>query len=141
MTPAELAQVEAAKVALGKATPGPRKYDCGCFYAQCQLNENGQTYEPPIAEMLEGRKSDYEANGIIIAAAPALTRRVIELEAEVQRLKEWQERAVPYLEKEIELCRSVLGIGICTCEVCNDARRRGQELTALITEVQGGEKA
>lgn len=53
-------------------TPGPWVYDSGGFYAQCQLDENGMTYESPIAELLEGRPDDSKGNALLIAAAPDL---------------------------------------------------------------------
>ena len=90
MTPAELAQIEAAKEALPKATPGPwmvRRDDCH-FCSATEIS-NGHRI---IAE------TNREWDSPIIAAAPVLTRRVIELEGEIARLKEWQWKAVPYLD-------------------------------------------
>ena len=57
---------------MSEYTPGPWIYDAGAFYAKCQLNERGMTRESPIAEMLNGREDDYEANARLIAAAPEL---------------------------------------------------------------------
>ena len=53
-------------------TPGPWRYDSGVFYAECQLDESGMTYERPIAEMLEGRPLDTKANARLIAVAPEM---------------------------------------------------------------------
>ena len=55
-------------------TPGPWVYDSGCFYAQCQLDENGMTYESPIAELLDGRPEDAKGNAKLIAAAPMMLK-------------------------------------------------------------------
>jgi hypothetical protein len=51
-------------------TPGPWVYDSGCFYADCQLDENGMSYEAPIAEVLSGRPDDTKANAKLIKLAP-----------------------------------------------------------------------
>jgi hypothetical protein len=60
-------------------TPGPWVYDSGCFYAKCQLDENGQTYETPIAELLEGRPLDTDGNAKLIAASPCLKEALIKI--------------------------------------------------------------
>jgi len=57
-------------------TPGPWIYDSGAFYAECQLDEDGMTYEAPIAALLEGRPFDTEGNARLIAAAPAMLEEV-----------------------------------------------------------------
>ena len=40
-------EAERGLVSLGspKHTPGPWVYDSGCFYARCQMDESGRTYE------------------------------------------------------------------------------------------------
>lgn len=53
-------------------TPGPWIYDSGVFYAACQMDENGMTYEEPIAEMLEGRPFESMGNANLILASPDL---------------------------------------------------------------------
>lgn len=68
-------------------TPGPWLYDTGCFYASCQLDADGMTMEPPLAEMLGGRPDDYDANLRLIAAAPALLQRLQKAEAEADALR------------------------------------------------------
>jgi hypothetical protein len=47
-------------------------YDSGCVYAQCQLDSRGQTCEPPIAGILDGRPDDADGNAKLIAAAPEM---------------------------------------------------------------------
>ena len=53
-------------------TPGLCIYDSGVFYAACQMDENGMTYENPIAQMLEGRPFESRGNANLILAAPDL---------------------------------------------------------------------
>jgi hypothetical protein len=59
-------------------TPGPWVYDSGAFYADCQLGEDGMTYEAPIAELLEGRPSDAKGNAILIAASPMMKELLLD---------------------------------------------------------------
>ncbi len=107
LTPAELAQVEAAKEAL-----------------------------PKIGENSRGVR--YSAQMTLAAAAPVLTRRVIELEAEVQRLKEWQAKAMPYLQNEKTRMQFIdfddgEDMPYCLKDIA--------DIAALIAQAQEGEKA
>ena len=126
-------RIEAALAAADKATPGP--------WAEPYYNDypgdqgwwvhNGKegASEYAVAVTFVGNpRAEHDAT--LIAAAP-------DLAAEVIRLRKWQSEAVPYLHKEIEQCKAVLGIGICECEVCTAARIRGQQLTRLIAEAEG----
>lgn len=87
MTEAE--QIEAAKAAIGKATPGPWWIERDGQKGTPHIEDN---YEDWIAQLAitPAMMGHIEANATLIAAAPALVRRVIELE-------DWQARVLPYL--------------------------------------------
>ena len=144
MTPEQLQQVEAAKAALPNATPGPwlMRRD-SCHFSTMTEVYNGDGI---IAE------ANLECDIPLLAAAPVLVERVMELEAElkryewalaetealvmsheghisrqdalIQRLKEWQERAV---EEGLIYYKKFVG---------SDRLIR---LSRLITEAQGGQ--
>lgn len=142
MTPAELAQIEAAKVALGKATPGPWEI---------------QLFDTVAVDFLRGRalvnapEDEVFYDAVVIAAAPVLVERVIELEAELQRLKEWQEKAMPHIQRrydedesqvqtiEFELPEWEKSPGYRA--VVRGCRERIPELSWLIAQAQEGDKA
>ena len=116
MTDAELKQIEAAKEALPKATPGEWYLDldkrggCLAIYPKdkqfeevyCRssdarnihFSEKNAQYLYPKWSM--DKQAQYDA--ILLVAAPALTRRVIELEAEIVKLRKWQSEAVRWLQ-------------------------------------------
>ena len=85
MTEQELQQIEAAKAALDKATPGPWEMGenvRGFYHIWGKKHEwVGQIHALP-------EKSHNDAT--LIAAAPALVRRV-------QELEDWQAQALPWL--------------------------------------------
>ena len=116
MTDAELKQIEAAKEALPKATPGEWYLDldkrggCLAIYPKdkqfeevyCRssdarnihFSEKNAQYLYPKWSV--DKQAQYDA--ILLVAAPALTRRVIELEAEIVKLRKWQSEAVRWLQ-------------------------------------------
>lgn len=59
-------------------TPGPWLFDAGSIYAECQII-NGETIESPLAELLSGRQENWEANGLLMTAAPELLEALINL--------------------------------------------------------------
>ena len=69
-------------------TPGPWRYDSGVFYAECQLDENGMTYERPIAEILEGRPLNAKANARLIAAAPQMFELLVDIDNRIGEITE-----------------------------------------------------
>lgn len=73
-------------------TPGPWVYDSGCFYAKCQLDEYGLTYESPIAELLEGRPFNTDGNAKLIAAAPEILES---LESLIELYEQDEETTTP----------------------------------------------
>ena len=89
MTEADSKQIKAAKAAIGKASPEPwmvRRDDCH-FDTMTEIYNGGGI----IAE------TNHEQDAAIIAAAPALVRRV-------QELEDWQAKALPWLKtKAIDL--------------------------------------
>ena len=89
MTEAE--QVEAAKSALDKATPGPWWIERDGQKGTPHIEDN---YEDWIAQLAitPAMMGHIEANATLIAAAPALVRRV-------QELEDWQAKVLPWLEK------------------------------------------
>ena len=117
MTDAELKQIEAAKEALPKATPGEWYLDldkrggCLAIYPKdkqfeevyCRssdarnihFSEKNAQYLYPKWSM--DKQAQYDA--ILLVAAPALTRRVIELEAEIVKLRKWQSEAVEWVQQ------------------------------------------
>ena len=157
MTPAELTQVEAAKKALGKATPGSWMADirsgCLAVYQESKQDQTPGCHRDDERNIYYSNKGAF-FNGLhwtmdeqaridatLIAAVPVLTRRVIELEAEVQRLKDWQERAVKWLHtaskdrlRGVKMCQKNNPGG----DIIFSIEEEISKITALITEVQGG---
>lgn len=87
----EADQIEAAKAAMDKATPGPwaEPYYDNYPGDRGWWVHNGVegSHEYAVAVTFEGNpKAEYDA--LLIAAAPALVRRVQELEAEGKYLKD-----------------------------------------------------
>ena len=122
-------RIDAAIEALPQATPGPWKAELclgGSYVIDNTLPENGGKVRR-IAEVYGHLSTPSDAS--LIAAAPDLVDEVI-------RLRKWQQEALPYLHKEIEQCKNVLGIGICECEECTVAKIRGKQLNRLIVEAQ-----
>jgi hypothetical protein len=72
-----------------KFTPGPWRSDCGCIYAECQLDEYGLTNQAPLAEVTSDQFHDdhYVENCHIIAAAPDM---YAELEAAMNVFRFYQ---------------------------------------------------
>ncbi len=126
MTEQELQQIKAAKAALGKATPGPWWIERDGQKGTPHIEDN---YEDWIAQLAitPAMMGHIEANATIIAAAPALVRRVQELEEEVKELTEpfdsfwtcmheekkahrkhiaeledWQARALPHIQRRYD---------------------------------------
>ena len=144
MTDAELKQIEAAKEALPKATPGEWYLDldkrggCLAIYPKdkqfeevyCRssdarnihFSEKNAQYLYPKWSM--DKQAQYDA--ILLVAAPALTRRVIELEAEIVKLRKWQYEAVEHLTEWRE----------CVFHTFLDYHRDFTQLDRLIAEAQ-----
>lgn len=142
MTTEKLQQVEAAKAALGKATPRPwvaGRPDMATLVdgVESKWIYAGDQYLAVASGRINGPWEEVIANSQILAAAPVLVERVIELEAEVQRLKEWQGKAVPYLQNEktrIQFTDFDDG------EDMPYGLRDIADITALIAQAQGGER-
>jgi len=149
MTEAEYEQVEAAKAAIDEATPGPWRC-CGC--GQCQLvwGNSLLIHDQPDGgdEAPTPCNSTGINNAILIAAAPALVRRVQELEAErydveamkreieargrdISRLEDWQAKAVEILKR---LENKMLATDP---EKWLDYEKQLSTLTALIEQAEG----
>ena len=119
MTPAELAQVEAAK------SDAQELWDI--------YNATGGSV---FVLTKEGKK--YDIGDIAIT----LKRRVIELEAEVARLKEWQAKAVPWLTDAKEFTDFSISKCPQITQMADDRQKKMiAELPALIAQAQEGDKA
>lgn len=94
MTKAEMGQIEAAKAAFVKATPGPWIVE-GMGVVQKRDDISSDQRDIAYLNIEAGDIDQFgsavaaENNGIIIAASHALLRRVIELEAWQQEALEW----------------------------------------------------
>ena len=143
LTPAEIAQVEAAKEALGKATPGPWLADirggCLAVYQESKQDQTPGCHRDDERNIYYSNKGAF-FNGLhwtmdeqaridatLIAAAPVLVRRVIELEKRIA----WLER----------LCRMVnIPEGLLALDGLEKPTQKDIEIALrLITEAQGGE--
>jgi hypothetical protein len=77
MTETDRKQIEAAKAALDKATPGPWEQDEGTS-KHLIISEVGDRIVCYVHQCT--RDAEWQPNATLLAAAPALVRRVIELE-------------------------------------------------------------
>lgn len=113
MTEQELQQIEAAKAALDKATPGPWLIERDEQKGTPHIEDN---YEDWIAQLAitPAMMGHIEANATLIAAAPALVRRV-------QELEDWQAKALWWLVRYSE-----------------NKNDQYPALTALIEQAEGG---
>ena len=84
MTEQELQQIEAAKAALDKATPGPWEVFFTGTIGKYVVEVSEKSVHKRIA-------TTTQPNAILIAAAPVLVRRV-------QKLEDWQAKALPLLK-------------------------------------------
>ena len=116
-------RIEKAIEARSQAKPGPWKF----VHGNKIIDNSGEAVTLVVGKW---KQDEMEANRNIIVAAPDLVDEVI-------LLRKWQQEAVPYLHKEIEQCKIVLGIGTCECEVCTATKIRGKQLNRLIAEAQG----
>lgn len=131
----EQEQIEAAKQALPKATPGPWKQNENDSDI-ISTTRNREWFHVADARgwgvlRFEGQKGldELSANATVMAASPALVRRVMELEA-------WQKEALPAVKQH----REYLDSRICSqsnCEVCRELRENLAALDALIGRAQG----
>lgn len=115
-------RIEAAIAAHLQATPGPWMF----IHGNKIIDNSGEAVALVAGKW---KQNEMEANRNTISAAPDLVDEVI-------LLRKWQQEALPYLHKEIEQCKNVLGIGICECEEYTAARIRGKQLNRLIAEAQ-----
>jgi hypothetical protein len=110
-------QIEAARAVFDKATPGKWWACCSLPEAHshfvfsnsgeacvCTMNQNDPNDAYDSYDSMEDvvTHEERQANAVLIQAAPALMRRVEELEA-------WQREAVEWLDREREHKRLVLG--------------------------------
>ena len=139
MTPEKLQQVEAAKAALPKTTPGPwiEELCLGGAYVIDNVLPESKGKVRHIAEVWGPLTTP--SNATLIAAAPVLVERVIELEGELAALKEWQAKAVDWVceAKVVVAEQAEMWKGRPREEEYN---RQLDEISALIAQAQGGER-
>lgn len=145
----EVEQIEAAKAAIGRATPGhwwacctdPDAHSHFVFAGPgeccvCNLTQNDPTdkeyqYEP-LAEIVT--RQERQANALLLQAAPALVRRV-------QELEDWQVRALPWLKDEVYRREKLAAHIYKSCAYMPDGDfYTTDDLTALIEQAEGGKE-
>lgn len=115
-------RIEAAIAARSQATPGPFEVVFRGTLGMYSVRKTDGSVHKQLAYC-----GFFDAS--LFAAAPDLVDEVI-------LLRKWQQEALPYLHREIEQCKNVLGIGICECEKCTAAKIRGKQINRLIAEAQ-----